>query len=135
MNVSVSGNTHRRASVADLKAHYTHGSEKDHPAHWFAAQLTHYGLKPSNTKAVARMRLYDAVREDKLAIPPELQALEKEMKKDWQKAQREDSRGAQATDPKNPANTLAIAKSAQRAHVSLSKAQSNPNARGGHGER
>ncbi|KAK6845078.1 hypothetical protein PG995_015188 [Apiospora arundinis] len=59
----VSGhNRHRRATLAELKTHFDKGSDKDHPAHWFEAQLIHYGLPPSKTKAVARMRLFDAVK-------------------------------------------------------------------------
>ena len=82
-------NRHRRASPAELKAHFAGGSDKDHPAHWFEAQLMHYGLQPSKTKAVARMRLYDAVRAGKLAVPAHLTALEADLKKQWTRAERE----------------------------------------------
>ncbi|OTA90842.1 hypothetical protein M434DRAFT_389716 [Hypoxylon sp. CO27-5] len=44
-------NRHRRATVAELKDHFKNGSDKDHPAHWFEAQLIHYGLQPSKTKS------------------------------------------------------------------------------------
>ncbi|OTB03384.1 hypothetical protein M426DRAFT_177063 [Hypoxylon sp. CI-4A] len=82
-------NRHRRATVAELKDHFKSGSEKDHPAHWFEAQLIHYGLQPSKTKAVARMRLYDAVNGSKLSVPSHITQLEKDLKKEWTKNERE----------------------------------------------
>ncbi|EEU42707.1 uncharacterized protein NECHADRAFT_47452 [Fusarium vanettenii 77-13-4] len=44
-------NRHRRATPQELKTHFTSGNDKDHPAHWFEAQLIHYGLQPSKTKS------------------------------------------------------------------------------------
>ncbi|KAI1136695.1 hypothetical protein F5Y05DRAFT_101628 [Hypoxylon sp. FL0543] len=82
-------NRHRRATVAELKDHFKSGSEKDHPAHWFEAQLIHYGLQPSKTKAVARMRLFDAVNGGKLSVPAHIKKLETELKKEWTKNERE----------------------------------------------
>ncbi|KAI1418269.1 hypothetical protein F5Y13DRAFT_151002 [Hypoxylon sp. FL1857] len=88
--VEASGsNRHRRATVAELKEHFKSGSDKDHPAHWFEAQLIHYGLQPSKTKAVARMRLFDAVNGGKLSIPSHIKTLETELKKEWTKKERE----------------------------------------------
>ncbi|KAI0973121.1 hypothetical protein F4678DRAFT_427990 [Xylaria arbuscula] len=82
-------NRHRRAAVSELKEHFKSGSDKDHPAHWFEAQLIHYGLQPSKTKSVARMRLFDAVNGSKLAVPSHIQKLEKDLKKEWTKNERE----------------------------------------------
>ncbi|KAI8958854.1 hypothetical protein F5Y11DRAFT_25536 [Daldinia sp. FL1419] len=82
-------NRHRRATVAELKDHFKSGSEKDHPAHWFEAQLIHYGLQVSKTKAVARMRLFDAVNGGNLSIPTHIKKLEMELKKEWTKKERE----------------------------------------------
>ncbi|KAI1288293.1 hypothetical protein F5Y03DRAFT_94131 [Xylaria venustula] len=82
-------NRHRRAAVSELKEHFKSGSDKDHPAHWFEAQLIHYGLQPSKTKSVARMRLFDAVNAGKLAVPSHIQKLEKDLKKEWTKNERE----------------------------------------------
>ncbi|KAI2632060.1 hypothetical protein GGR54DRAFT_15514 [Hypoxylon sp. NC1633] len=82
-------NRHRRATVAELKDHFKSGSEKDHPAHWFEAQLIHYGLQPSKTKAVARMRLFDAVNGGKLSIPSHVKKIESDLKKEWTKNERE----------------------------------------------
>ncbi|KAI1093409.1 hypothetical protein F5B19DRAFT_133728 [Rostrohypoxylon terebratum] len=90
MFVESSGhNRHRRATVAELKDHFKSGSDKDHPAHWFEAQCIHYGLQPSKTKAVARMRLFDAVNTGKLSVPSNIKKLETELKKEWTKSERE----------------------------------------------
>ncbi|KAJ3527565.1 hypothetical protein NM208_g10639 [Fusarium decemcellulare] len=45
-------NRHRRATPQELQTHFASGSDKDHPAHWFEAQLVHYGLQPSKTKGI-----------------------------------------------------------------------------------
>ncbi|KAI1083955.1 hypothetical protein F5B20DRAFT_360106 [Whalleya microplaca] len=82
-------NRHRRATPAELKEHFKNGSDKDRPAHWFEAQLIHYGLQPSKTKSVARMRLYDAVNAGKLSVPSHIQKLESDLKKEWTKKERE----------------------------------------------
>lgn len=74
---------HRRATVGELKEHFSSGTDKDHPAHWFEAQLVHYGLKPSKTKSVARMRLFDAVNRDNLAVPSDLVELVAKLRKEW----------------------------------------------------
>lgn len=90
MFVESSGhNRHRRATIAELKDHFKSGSDKDHPAHWFEAQCIHYGLQPSKTKAVARMRLFDAVNTGKLSVPSHIKKLETELKKEWTKSERE----------------------------------------------
>lgn len=84
-------NRHRRATLTELETHFKSGSEKDHPAHWFEAQLIHYGLLPSKTKAVARMRLFDAVNKANggLKVPAHISKLEGELKKEWTKLDRE----------------------------------------------
>ncbi|KAI1281621.1 hypothetical protein F5Y07DRAFT_395468 [Xylaria sp. FL0933] len=89
-------NRHRRAAVSELKEHFKSGSDKDHPAHWFEAQLIHYGLQPSKTKSVARMRLFDAVNAGKLAVPSHIQKLEKDLKKEWIKNEREAKQAVKA---------------------------------------
>ena len=80
---------HRRANLAELKEHFASGSDKDHPAHWFEAQLIHHGLPPSKTKAVARMRLFDAVNTGKLKVPADVSKLEGKLKKEWTKNDRD----------------------------------------------
>ncbi|KAL7930166.1 hypothetical protein V8C35DRAFT_330715 [Trichoderma chlorosporum] len=83
-------NQHRRATPEELRAHFAFGSNKDHPAHWFEAQLIHYGLQPSKVKSVARMRLFDAVRERALSVPSHITELENKLHKKWMKRSRED---------------------------------------------
>ncbi|KAI0472367.1 hypothetical protein F4859DRAFT_102373 [Xylaria cf. heliscus] len=96
--VEASGhNRHRRAAIPELKEHFKSGSDKDHPAHWFEAQLMHYGLQPSKTKSVARMRLFDAVNSGKLAVPAHIKKLETDLKKEWAKNEREAKNAAKTT--------------------------------------
>lgn len=83
-SVTASGHVHRRCTMPELKAHFkTLGSAKDHPAHWYEAQLLHYGLPPSKVKGTAKMRLMEAVNAGKVTVPAPLGALEREMKKEW----------------------------------------------------
>ena len=72
---------HRRATLPELKALFhptgsnnpsTADIEKDPVGHWFEAQLIHYGLPSSKTKAVAKTRLLDAVNSGKLEVPKEI---------------------------------------------------------------
>ncbi|OJJ38917.1 hypothetical protein ASPWEDRAFT_168789 [Aspergillus wentii DTO 134E9] len=55
---------HRRAPLHELTP--------DPVGHWYEAQLLHYGLPPSKTKAVAKMRLLDAVRGGNLVVPKDI---------------------------------------------------------------
>ncbi|KAK0615004.1 hypothetical protein B0T17DRAFT_510820 [Bombardia bombarda] len=87
-------NRHRRATISELKAKIDSSSEgakesKDHPAHWYEAQLLHYGLPPSKTKGTAKMRLFEAVNKANLAVPSHTTKLETELKKEWTKKERE----------------------------------------------
>lgn len=90
-HVEASGhNRHRRATVPELKAIFDGtDSTKDRPAHWYEAQLIHYGLPPSKTKGTAKMRLFDAVGKGNLAVPAHILKVEADLKKDWNKRDRE----------------------------------------------
>ncbi|KAJ3189269.1 hypothetical protein HDU85_002897 [Gaertneriomyces sp. JEL0708] len=110
-------NRHRRAAPAEIDAHFKSGSDKDHTAHWFEAQLIHYGLQPSKTKAVARMRLFDALNAGKLTIPPNIKKLEAELKKEWTKKDREAKKALKETASASPAPATA-ARGAKRKTVS-----------------
>uniref|UniRef100_A0A8H7K1D5 Uncharacterized protein n=1 Tax=Bionectria ochroleuca TaxID=29856 RepID=A0A8H7K1D5_BIOOC len=106
-------NRHRRATLGELKEHFSSGSDKDHPAHWFEAQLIHYGLRPSKTKSVARMRLYDAVNTGELTVPTHLASLESNLRKEWAKNNRETKKGsktAAASETKKKPTTAATQK-------------------------
>ncbi|KAF9769899.1 hypothetical protein IL306_012616, partial [Fusarium sp. DS 682] len=121
-------NRHRRATAAELKEHFTSGNDKDHPAHWFEAQLIHYGLPPSKTKSVARMRLFDAVNAGNLKVPANVSKLETKLKKEWTKNDREAKKGAtskpaaQATPVKTEAKKTAAAGPKRKANDDESNA-------------
>lgn len=101
-------NLHRRAKLPELKEHFTSGSDKDHPAHWFEAQLIHYGLPPSKTKSVARMRLFDAVNGGKLTVAADVSKLEGKLKKEWTKNDREAKKAhKEGAESKSKATTKA----------------------------
>lgn len=107
-------NRHRRATPAELKTHFASGNEKDHPAHWFEAQLIHYGLKPSKTKSVARMRLYDAVNADQLKVPATITVLEGSLKKEWMKKDRDAKKSAETVTKTKPSAAEGSAKANAR---------------------
>lgn len=87
---SSGNNRHRRATTSELKEHFkSSGSGKDKPAHWYEAQLIHYGLQPSKTKSVAFKRLFDASNTGKLSVPAHITKLEADLKKEWTKRDRE----------------------------------------------
>lgn len=79
-------NRHRRATVPELKAHFNgKGTDKDHPAHWYEAQLRHCGLPPSKVKGTAHKRLFDAVMKGGLSVPSHISKIETDLKKEWTK--------------------------------------------------
>lgn len=86
-------NRHRRATLPELKAHFSGkdiAGENNRPAHWYEAQLLHYGLPPSKVKGTAHKRLWDAViKPGGLAVPAHIQKIETDLKKDWTKRERE----------------------------------------------
>lgn len=47
---------HRRATIPELKAHFAGKDNENRPAHWYEAQLLHYGLPPSKVKGTAHKR-------------------------------------------------------------------------------
>jgi hypothetical protein len=81
-------NRHRRCTVPelhDLLCSPGSASVKDKPAHWYRAQLIHYGLRPTDNKGTAVMRLLDAVRLGDLEVPDHLVKLEENLRREWQK--------------------------------------------------
>jgi hypothetical protein len=99
---------YRRYSVAELKAFLFSSSSKtsvqDQPAHWYRAQLLHYGLQPSDRKGTAMLRLVDALNQDTLEVPPHLRRLEKELKREWDANQKR-AKGTSCKPAKSKANT------------------------------
>ncbi|KAG8168575.1 hypothetical protein KVR01_001324 [Diaporthe batatas] len=83
-------NRHRRATVLELKAHFTGKDTENRPAHWYEAQLLHYGLPPSKVKGTAHKRLFDAVMgKDGLTVPANIKKIEADLKREWNKRERE----------------------------------------------
>jgi hypothetical protein len=99
---------YRRYSVAELKAFLFSSSSKtsvqDQAAHWYRAQLLHYGLQPSDRKGTAMLRLVDALNQDTLEVPPHLRRLEKELKREWDANQKR-AKGTSCKPAKSKANT------------------------------
>lgn len=82
-------NRHRRATLPELKAHFNGKTTEDRPAHWYEAQLIHYGLPPSKVKGTAHKRLFDAVMKGGLVVPTGIQKIEADLKKQYNKKERE----------------------------------------------
>ncbi|KAJ5573811.1 uncharacterized protein N7459_008238 [Penicillium hispanicum] len=82
-------NRHRRATLPELQAHFNGEDPVNRPAHWYEAQLLHYGLPPSKVKGTAHKRLFDAVTKGGLTVPTHIQKIEAELKKEWAKRERE----------------------------------------------
>ena len=105
------GNRHRRATFPELFALFhpsgsaTSATDKEPVGHWYEAQLVHYGLVPSKSKAVAKTRLLDAVNKGSLNVPVRVQKIEDELKKEWLKRDRASKKGTQ--NPKTSAPKVA----------------------------
>jgi hypothetical protein len=74
---------HARASSSDLKTYLDGKAPKDQVAHFYEAQLIHYGLERSRDKNTAKVRLQQALSQKKLVVPPHLIEMEAQMKKDY----------------------------------------------------
>lgn len=74
---------HARASASELKMCLDGKAPKDQVAHWYEAQLIHYGLQRSKDKNTAKVRLQQALTQKKLAVPPHIVEMEAQMKKDY----------------------------------------------------
>jgi hypothetical protein len=86
-----SNKRHPRASPQDLKVLLLPKSgtaPKDQVAHWYEAQLIHYGLPRSKDKNTAKVRLTNAITAKTLAVPKEVTKMEAEMKKQYATALR-----------------------------------------------
>ena len=82
-----SSKRHPRASPSELKdlllPKKSGAAPKDQVAHWYEAQLIHYGLPRSKDKNTAKVRLTNAISAKTLAVPKEVVSMEAEMKKDF----------------------------------------------------
>ena len=77
------GNLHRRATLLELREHFD-PPVSDSPAHWYEAQLLHYGLPTSRVKGTAKMRLYNAVTRGGFRVPGHIQAIDAELGRRWE---------------------------------------------------
>ena len=118
--VEVGGGLHRhkRASTAELinllrpdkksKTANKSPANGDNVGHWWEAQLKHYGLLPSKTKAVAKVRLLDALNAKSLHIPKNILKIEDNLRKEFNTAERKAKAQHKAqlneTVPKTSAN-------------------------------
>ncbi|ETN39356.1 uncharacterized protein HMPREF1541_05579 [Cyphellophora europaea CBS 101466] len=89
-----SGKRHPRAGESELRALLlpsktkNSGSSsavpiKDQVAHWYEAQLLHYGLPRTQDKNSAKLRLTQALHGGGLSVPAEVRVMEAAMKKDY----------------------------------------------------
>ncbi|CAI7655573.1 unnamed protein product [Penicillium discolor] len=83
-----SGDVHPRATDTELDVIFTapigHKTNvPDYQDHWYEAQLLHYGLAPTKSKAAAKMRLMDAFQDGTLEIPMQILQLEAALRKNW----------------------------------------------------
>ena len=96
-------NRHKRASVTKLKALLrpdlvtNPNQTQDEVGHWYEAQCIHYGLPPSKTKSVAKVRLLNALNSGLLEVPRSIQRLEDEMRKEWNAAEKKAKAAYKAT--------------------------------------
>ena len=91
-------NRHKRVSIPELRAilrpdlkrskALQQSQTKDPVGHWYEAQLIHYGLQPSKTKAVAKVRLLEALNTNQLAVPERIVRLEEGLRKEFNAAER-----------------------------------------------
>lgn len=117
-------NRHRRATLPELKAHFNGkdaSGDNNRPAHWYEAQLLHYGLPPSKVKGTAHKRLWDAVIKPGLAVPAHILKIEADLKKEWAKREREAKKVLKDSAAAKPA---ASAKGTKRKADQLSTATS-----------
>lgn len=94
---------HRRATAAELRTF----ADGNVPAHWFEAQLTHYGLPPCETSSDARRALLDALDTGRLQVPAHVARIEAELEEEWNKKDREEHAAAmdRRTEGNNDGNT------------------------------
>ena len=83
--VEVGGNHYRRATVAELQAHFSgdQDDETDYTNDWYLAQLKHYGLDTSSNNDTAKVCLSDAVMKGHLVVPDDIKSAEDQLKKIW----------------------------------------------------
>ncbi|KAK5091195.1 hypothetical protein LTR05_001375 [Lithohypha guttulata] len=86
------GKRHARASDPELRnlllPKKGSAPPKDQVAHWYEAQLLHYGLPRTKDKNTAKVRLMGALTSGKLSVPSDVQKVEADLKKEYANNQR-----------------------------------------------
>ncbi|OQE14017.1 hypothetical protein PENFLA_c041G06745 [Penicillium flavigenum] len=87
---SSSGHDHRRATYYELDDIFStplgdRRNRADYQDHWYEAQLLHFGLPPTKSKATAKMRLMDAFQDGTLDVPEEILEMEHKLTRTWMK--------------------------------------------------
>ena len=131
--VETSGhNLHRRATVPELQTLFQPAAAgaaapADPVGHWYEAQLLHYGIAPSKNKAVAKMRLLDAVRGGGLAVPKDISKIETDLKKEWKKKDKEAKSGkSEGTETQTATTAKKTAAEANKKTASTAKTEAKP---------
>ncbi|KAK5730078.1 hypothetical protein LTR15_000012 [Elasticomyces elasticus] len=122
VDVGCEGKRHPRAAEAELR-NLLNGKaqQKDQVAHWYEAQLIHYGLQRSRDKNTAKVRLQQALGQGKMKVPPRISDMEAQMKKEYAPAVRKAKKSADG-DSTGAASTSASKKrKADDAPVETSK--------------
>ena len=108
------GKRHPRALPSELKELLLPKRDaapvKDQVAHFYEAQLIHYGLTRSKDKNTAEVRLTAALRTDGLKVSSEVQKRETEMKKEYAAA----TRKLKAAEKKSTPSAVASPKGKKR---------------------
>lgn len=88
---------HPRASASDLKElllpKRSSTVTKDQVAHFYEAQLIHYGLPRTKDKNTAKVRLTNAITAKTLAVPGNIALMETEMRKEYARKVKGSARG------------------------------------------
>ncbi|KAJ6188639.1 hypothetical protein N7519_003547 [Penicillium mononematosum] len=87
---SSSGHVHRRATYSELDDIFStplgdRRNRADYQDDWYEAQLLHFGLPPTKSKATAKMRLMDAFQDGTLDVPEEILEMEHKLTRAWMK--------------------------------------------------
>jgi hypothetical protein len=103
---------HPRASLGDIKTLLDGKTPKDQVAHFYEAQLIHYGLQRSKDKNTAKVRLQQALNQKKLVVPPHIVDMENQMKKEFVASVRKanKSTAGKAADTAAPSSSALSAK-------------------------
>lgn len=105
-----SNKRHARASPTELKdllLPKKGSTPQDQVAHWYEAQLLHYGLARTKDKNTAKVRLTNAITTKSLAVPKEILVMEGNMKKDYASILRKAKTGANKAQESKAATSRA----------------------------